>query len=918
MAAYPATPMPVKAEIQRSDTSAWVDVTSDVFGSPRGGVTFTRGRTEEGADVDAGPCAFQLNNQTGNYSPRNPNGTYFGAIGRNTPIRFSLTAKTNYLDLKGNAGSHATAPDSAGLSITGDIEIIAELELDSWRNFTRIMQKWTTAGNQRSYVIEVDGDGYIRFFWSTTGADEPFLFSDTPLPFFTGKHAIKVTFDVNNGAGGKTATFYYSDSATGSFTQLGGAVTEAGTTSIFDSTSLLYAWTSDPSHYHRLIVKQGIAGTTRADIDFTAQVAGDTSFSDGTNTWTVNGDAEISDRDWRYQGDITSWPVRWDKTNTDRWVDVKANGILRRLIQGDPLSSTVYRAMITLTDAVQYWPMEEGVNATRFESALGHAPMYVSGTQPSYAAYSGFDCSKPIPTLDTNSDLRGNVPNHAASGFSQVRGLVAFPDAGTIPDNTEIISVNYTGTADHWQIRYNTGGAFTIRAFAEDGTSLLTDGPWSFDIDGKEILLSLELTQNGANIDWDVAIWEIEAESAGLVASGTLAGRTIGRATRVQWNTNGGMPGTSIGHTVVQTAISSIFDRGDELKAYKGETAGARIARLCTENDVECRVAGDPDDTVLLGPQKPQTLVALLREAAAADGGILYEARHFRGFVYRPRSSMLSIPATATLGYNFGGLSQFEPVEDDQGVVNDVTVTQIDGSSYPLEETEGNLTPAKIGRYPRPVSISLADATQLADQAGWRLHLGTWDEARFPVVGFNFGNPALYGSDTRWEDVSTLDSGHRLVITGPPAESMPPDDVSLLIQGMTEFLGNFERTIDFNATPEGPWHVAVADEDGSSGFDHRADTDGSALNGAHNSSTTSLSVEQTAEAAAAGAPLWTTDAGEMPFDIVIGGERITVNGVSGTTSPQTFSPVTRSVNGVVKAHSDGDDVRLADPVFRDL
>lgn len=51
---------------------------------------------------------------------------------------------------------------------------------------------------------------------------------------------------------------------------------------------------------------------------------------------------------------------------------------------------------------------------------------------------------------------------------------------------------------------------------------------------------------------------------------------------------------------------------------------------------------------------------------------------------------------------------------------------------------------------------------------------------------------------------------------------------------------------------------------------------------------------------------------EFPFNIRVGGEVVTVTSISGGTSPQTFA-VTRSVNGVVKAHSAGADVRLARP-----
>ncbi len=66
--------------------------------------------------------------------------------------------------------------------------------------------------------------------------------------------------------------------------------------------------------------------------------------------------------------------------------------------------------------------------------------------------------------------------------------------------------------------------------------------------------------------------------------------------------------------------------------------------------------------------------------------------------------------------------------------------------------------------------------------------------------------------------------------------------------------------------------------------------------------------------AAAGSPLWTTTAGDWPFDIEVGGERMTVTAVTGTSSPQTFT-VTRSVNSVVKSQYAGTDVRLFQPAI---
>jgi hypothetical protein len=84
-----------------------------------------------------------------------------------------------------------------------------------------------------------------------------------------------------------------------------------------------------------------------------------------------------------------------------------------------------------------------------------------------------------------------------------------------------------------------------------------------------------------------------------------------------------------------------------------------------------------------------------------------------------------------------------------------------------------------------------------------------------------------------------------------------------------------------------------------------ADTDGSTLAAGVTSSAVTLSVATTT----AGSPLWTTTAGDFPFDILIAGEQLTVTNITGASSPQSFT-VTRSVNGVVKAQMAGADMRL--------
>jgi hypothetical protein len=67
-------------------------------------------------------------------------------------------------------------------------------------------------------------------------------------------------------------------------------------------------------------------------------------------------------------------------------------------------------------------------------------------------------------------------------------------------------------------------------------------------------------------------------------------------------------------------------------------------------------------------------------------------------------------------------------------------------------------------------------------------------------------------------------------------------------------------------------------------------------------------------ATAAGDPLWTTAVGDFPMSATVGGELVTVTAIAGASSPQTFT-VTRSANGVVKAHSAGALVQVFPPLY---
>ncbi len=215
-----------------------------------------------------------------------------------------------YMSLDGTSTARASTPDVASLDITGDIDIRFEGNLTNWAviPFPALVAKWTSTGNQRSYILWISG-GALSLAWSTDGtlANAVSLFADALLPIISGRMAVRATLDVNNGAGGKTATFYTADTIAGPWTQLGTPRTTAGTTSIHAGTGVLQVGNVSASEASNPLsgrvyaaeVRNGIAGSVVANPDFGAQSRGTTSFADSTGkTWTLAGTAAIVGYEW--------------------------------------------------------------------------------------------------------------------------------------------------------------------------------------------------------------------------------------------------------------------------------------------------------------------------------------------------------------------------------------------------------------------------------------------------------------------------------------------------------------------------------------------------------------------------------------------------------------------------------------------
>lgn len=927
--AFPDDPVPLTVELDLvGDWSDPTDITSKVYS--RAPVTITRGRTAEGGTVDPSTLSLTLNNRDGNFSPRNPTGDYFGKLGRNTPIRASVNmGKTRFAALAGETGGVFFTADSAQQDITGDLDVRLDCYLRQWRKLAGLVYKWGDP-SQRSYFLQLNADGTLTLFWSTTGANSLSSTSTQQVPFTTGHYSVRATLDVNNGSSGNTVTFYWGTGGVdGTWTQLGDAVTTSGTTSIFNSTSAVAVdagagVAANGNEVYAAQVRSGIAGTIKANPDFTAQTDGATSFTDSVSAlWQTLGSTVTSKR-IRFVGEVAAWPVKWDPSGQDVYVEIQAAGVLRRLSQGaSPLWDPVRRLAVR-EGAAAYWPLSDAPGTIDASSGVGGRKLTFSSFnttgitvgRPSFGDgsiypylppamatapapvgdFSGGELTGVISVGSTSTDIAMDVLYRATEGFND----------DDLPLNTQFFVYTSTGLRWHW---LPTNNFADIEVSVWRGDSALIDGG-SFDagdlFDGQAHHVRLAVsTVNSTTQQYVLYIDGVQVSTDSFVTGRALGAPRKAVISYFSDSVQSQVNPVYLGHfTVWSGTFPTVSDAVDASLGHAGETAGERLTRLADEEDLSLVILGDSDDTEDMGPQRAATLVELLQECAVTDQGLLFEPRDTGGLAYLTRVGLQSQNAVLSLDYDSKHLSLFEPVEDDSAIRNDVTMTDTFGAAFQATQDDGPLStdapPSGAGRYQESLIVNPDTSGQLPDLAGWRLHLGTVDEARYPAIGIGLHRSVFTGSDDLTTDALDLDLGQVLLVTDVPAW-LPPDDVLQMVQGVRETLSNFTYDVEFSCAPASPWTVGIYDD-----TEFRYHSDNSSLSASASSSATSLSVATTS------GPLW--GHGDGDFDIIVGGERMTVTAISGTTSPQTFT-VTRSVNGVTKAQDSGSTVDLFQPTI---
>ena len=200
------------------------------------------------------------------------------AADSNDPAFLDWTG-TNYVYLPGVATSFLSVPNDSPVQITGDIDVRQWVALDDWTpsSENEVGSKTGGPGN-RGWIFQVTTTGALRITYSADGTTLLTRTSTATISAADGSNLwVRFTLDVDNGAGGNDVKFFTSTDGT-NWTQLGATVTNAGTTSIFNTTAVVRdngGSTSKAGKLYRFQIFASIDGTDkRLDIDTSVITSG--------------------------------------------------------------------------------------------------------------------------------------------------------------------------------------------------------------------------------------------------------------------------------------------------------------------------------------------------------------------------------------------------------------------------------------------------------------------------------------------------------------------------------------------------------------------------------------------------------------------------------------------------------------------
>lgn len=894
-------PLPVSTHIAPganpadASTFQYSEITGDVRYAS--GLTIQAGRQDEGSKVDTTSHKATLDNTTGNYSRRNPLGTWFGQLRSGTPTQTRVKLIDDLFARTVGSGL-GTDP------VTGQTWTAPSL--------------WSANGTVGQVAIATANVATGAVLATVCGDELDVLKCTSLSAVTTGAAWVDATYvryqDTNNHI--RVHTEY---GLAGVISVKITQVDAGGSTDILATTATAVSYSAGTKIRSRV---QAIGPTIRIKVwldsgsepaSWTAAAAATSTTVRGNSTglfaWRVVGNTNagtLTESIYEYRVDsirattpVPEWSPRWGDVATYATTPIQGAGILRRLGTGaSALRSPMYRQISGYTTLVGYWPMEDDSGATQLANVVaGGQSATFANMQLGGAGPAGSAGAATFTNSDSTSVMRGTFQSASATAGWQISWSAKL-DA--LPAGSTQMVAWFTSNNYWWAINLNSG-VFVVTVVDPSGSVVVNNSISFAGTDPTQwVTFRMKATVSGGTVSWAFA-WFVQGAPVVWGTSSTFSG-AVGALRSWTANGNASMGGGSICHVFGVTTGNDDLQSFAALRSfdgYAGETAGNRAIRLAQDEGVPVIVMGDPDLTAAMGVQSASTFLSLVRECEDADQGLLIERGAGLGFL--TNRFRLNVPVTMALDFAQKHIADApEPTDDDLNLTNVVTLTRTNGSSTTVLSAS---SVALSGAYTDELTVNLYLDAQLDDQAGWRLHMGTIDELRWPRITLQLHrNPSLIYT---W---CAMRIGSRITVANPPS-AVAGAQLDLIVEGYTETITPFTWDIEVNCSPATPTDVGIYSDSGTR-YNSTLTTIASP---GINSSTVTVPIT-TAASGTVAQHTWSTTA--VPYAWLVGGEQMTVTAMtspSGTGPFTQTATVTRSVNGIALAHATGAQVSLATP-----
>ncbi|GGK89106.1 hypothetical protein [Mangrovihabitans endophyticus] len=848
-------------------------------------VELTYGRDDEGSDVDFGAGVTTFDDRDGDLSPWNPVGQWYGLLAENVPVRFRI-------DESGDTFDRAAVSPGWGTSTSGH----------TWSNTNGV---YSTDGSVARVDFGGDGQSSFQVLQGAGAPDLDVTFSMEINAYTAGDTYIVAPMvrvvDTDNhmpcylefrpdGTISIKPIYAIGGSYT-SFSELFGALTYTPDSKVW------CRYQCEGADFRIRIWNDGDPEPDQWAVTWSDyQVLGT---GVGMLFWRRSGETancrmtidDLQVAALLFSGYAADLPPRWDFSGNDATTPFEISGIMRRLGQQSGIRSPLYRQLVRY-DPAGYWPLEDGSDASYAASAVpGGAPATIYDVSFGGDSVAGGDSSAEY--AGDLGRIYGVAPTTTPAEFA-VMFLMKMEN--NVTADTLLAEFGCpSGTARKWQI-WASATSFKVVAVSSSGSTVSDSGYVLHLIDTTAwFAIQLETTQSGGTVSYTLLWYQVIPESGVFWALGDSFSGSLGGVRDFLMRTTAELQGTQFAHVWLGAETLPFVDSTfvAVVSGYPGETASDRITRLCAEEGIPVAVA--PGDSAQLGAQRSGEFLDLLRAAAKADFGVLYERAAGLGFT--PHGARYETPVTLILDWGGGELAEApEPARGDQQYVSQYTAKRLAGSEVTAEADAVIVQRRGVKKGGEEFTLYADD--QLEDQAAWGLHIGTWGELRWPRIKFS-----LLQHRHLIDDWVKCGIGSRVRIVNPKTQ-VAGIYIDLIIEGVQQEIGRYQWDVTLSCSPAGIYAVGIYD-DGVS----RYDSSSTFLHADVSASATSLVFETFDDG-----DVWSMT--ETGYIVSLGGEDVRIDAmgaVSGSGPYLQTATVTRSMNGVVKAQPGATMIHVRNP-----